>query len=61
MNEWDISKGPHDHPDGTRIQMEVDSIEETIYAAKEHGTMVFRDKSWDYLLFYKRKRRVNFV
>ena len=39
-----ISKGPHDHPHGTRIQIEVESIEETISAAKENGAMVVRDK-----------------
>ncbi|WRP04538.1 VOC family protein [Rossellomorea aquimaris] len=44
-----ISKGPHDHPHGTRIQIEVDSIEETISAAKDYGAMVVRDKmEFDY-------------
>ncbi|MBY0122767.1 VOC family protein [Bacillus sp. S/N-304-OC-R1] len=39
-----ISKGPHDYPHGTRIQIEVDSIDEAISKAKENGAMVARDK-----------------
>jgi len=39
-----LGKGPHDHPHGTRIQIEVDSIEKTISSAKENGAMVVRDK-----------------
>ena len=39
-----ISKGPHDHPHGTRIQIEVHSIDMTISSAKENGAMVVRDK-----------------
>jgi uncharacterized protein len=39
-----ISKGPQDHPHGTRIQIEVNSIKKTLHAAKENGAMVVRDK-----------------
>ncbi|MRG88307.1 VOC family protein [Salinibacillus xinjiangensis] len=39
-----IDKGPHDYPHGTRIQIEVDSIEQAISLAKEHGAQVVRDK-----------------
>ena len=39
-----ISKGPHDYPHGTRIQIEVVSIDETISAAKKNGAMVVREK-----------------
>ncbi|WP_010676656.1 VOC family protein [Bacillus timonensis] len=39
-----ISKGPHDYPHGTRIQIEVDSIAETITDAVENGAMVVREK-----------------
>ncbi|ARI77742.1 VOC family protein [Halobacillus mangrovi] len=38
-----ISKGPQDYPHGTRIQIEVESIEETIEKAKKHGAMVVRE------------------
>lgn len=39
-----ISKGPKDYPHGTRIQIEVESIDESISLAKENGAMVVRDK-----------------
>ncbi len=39
-----ISKGPYDYPHGTRIQIEVDSINDTISKAKDNGAMVVRDK-----------------
>lgn len=39
-----ISKGPHDYPHGTRIQIEVDSIDEVIAQAKELGAMIVREK-----------------
>ena len=39
-----ISKGPNDFPHGTRIQIEVDVIEEAISRAVENGAMVVRDK-----------------
>lgn len=39
-----ISKGPHDYPHGTRIQIEVDSIDDSISRAKEHGAMIVREK-----------------
>ncbi|WP_214484972.1 VOC family protein, partial [Bacillus sp. SM2101] len=39
-----ISKGPSDYPHGTRIQIEVDSIDEAIDKAKENGALVVRDK-----------------
>ncbi|MGE9527415.1 VOC family protein, partial [Escherichia coli] len=32
-----ISKGPEDFPHGTRIQIEVDSIDQTLAAAKRNG------------------------
>ncbi|WP_077324230.1 VOC family protein [Virgibacillus siamensis] len=39
-----ISKGPSDYPHGTRIQIEVDSIDGTISNAKAHGALVVREK-----------------
>jgi len=39
-----IGKGPHDFPFGTRIQIEVDSIDEAISKAKESGAIIVRDK-----------------
>ena len=39
-----IGKGPNDFPHGTRIQIEVDVIEDAISKAKENGAMVVRDK-----------------
>ncbi|MCH1625812.1 VOC family protein [Ferdinandcohnia quinoae] len=39
-----IAKGPHDYPFGTRIQIEVDSIDEAISLAKANGAMIVRDK-----------------
>ncbi|WP_088101993.1 VOC family protein [Halalkalibacter urbisdiaboli] len=39
-----ISKGPNDFPHGTRIQIEVESIDDAISKAKENGAMVVRDK-----------------
>ena len=39
-----ISKGPYDYPHGTRIQIEVHSIDVTISKAKVNGAMVVREK-----------------
>ncbi|MGE8205640.1 VOC family protein [Heyndrickxia sp. NPDC080065] len=39
-----IARGPFDYPHGTRIQIEVDVIDEAISKAKENGAMVVRDK-----------------
>jgi predicted enzyme related to lactoylglutathione lyase len=39
-----IAKGPKDHPHGTRIQIEVDSIDETLAFAKVKGAEVVREK-----------------
>ena len=39
-----ISKGPNDYPHGIRIQIEVESIDESILLAMENGAMVVRDK-----------------
>ncbi|KAB2332172.1 hypothetical protein F7731_17420 [Cytobacillus depressus] len=39
-----IGKGPNDYPHGTRIQIEVDSIDEAIAKAVESGAMVVREK-----------------
>ncbi len=39
-----ISKGPHDYPHGTRIQIEVDSIMDTIVKAVDNGAMIVREK-----------------
>jgi uncharacterized protein len=39
-----IGKGPNDYPHGTRIQIEVDSIDQAISNAKNNGAMVVRDK-----------------
>ncbi|KHE73031.1 VOC family protein [Halobacillus sp. BBL2006] len=38
-----ISKGPEDYPHGTRIQIEVESIQDAIGKAKENGAMVVRE------------------
>ncbi|MFS0751680.1 VOC family protein [Oceanobacillus sp. 1P07AA] len=39
-----ISKGPSDFPHGTRIQIEVDSIEETLNLAIQHQALILREK-----------------
>ncbi|WP_053218325.1 VOC family protein [Virgibacillus senegalensis] len=39
-----ISKGPSDFPHGTRIQIEVESIDETLALATQNGAMVVREK-----------------
>jgi predicted enzyme related to lactoylglutathione lyase len=39
-----IGKGPNDYPHGTRIQIEVDSIDEALSKAKENGAMIVKDK-----------------
>lgn len=39
-----IGKGPNDYPHGTRIQIEVASIDEVISKAKSNGAMIVRDK-----------------
>ncbi|MDY0395488.1 VOC family protein [Virgibacillus halophilus] len=46
-----ISKGPNDYPHGTRIQIEVESVDEAIYKAKANGAMVVREKM-DFDEFY---------
>ncbi|MEK5521792.1 VOC family protein [Heyndrickxia sp. FSL W8-0423] len=39
-----IGKGPNDFPYGTRIQIEVESIDDAIANAKENGAMIVREK-----------------
>lgn len=39
-----ISKGPHDYPHGTRVQIEVESIDGTIPNAVDNGAMIVREK-----------------
>ena len=39
-----IAKGPNDYAHGTRIQIEVDSIDEALSSAKNNGAMIVRDK-----------------
>ncbi|WP_226530271.1 VOC family protein [Metabacillus niabensis] len=39
-----IGKGPHDFPHGTRIQIEVDSLDQALSKAKNNGAMILRDK-----------------
>ncbi|MBB4824875.1 putative enzyme related to lactoylglutathione lyase [Sporosarcina luteola] len=39
-----ISKGPSDYPHGIRIQIEVESIDETISKATGKGALVVREK-----------------
>lgn len=39
-----IAKGPHDYPHGTRIHIEVDSIDTAISKAKNNGALIVRDK-----------------
>lgn len=39
-----ISKGPHDFPHGTRIQIEVENIDESIQKSVEAGAQIVRDK-----------------
>lgn len=39
-----ISKGPSDYPHGTRIQIEVEDIDEAITKSKEMGAQVVREK-----------------
>ncbi|WP_191556303.1 VOC family protein [Metabacillus idriensis] len=39
-----ISKGPEDYPHGTRIQIEVDSIDDALISAKANGAVIVRDK-----------------
>lgn len=39
-----IAKGPHDYPFGTRVQIEVDCIDDGISKAKDNGAMIVRDK-----------------
>lgn len=46
-----IALGPTDYPHGTRIVIEVDSIEEAISKAVENGARVVRDKM-DFEDFY---------
>ncbi|WP_026585395.1 VOC family protein [Bacillus sp. J33] len=46
-----ISRGPNDYPHGTRIQIEVESIDEAISSAKDNGALVVREKM-DFDNFY---------
>ncbi|WP_082235534.1 VOC family protein [Halobacillus massiliensis] len=39
-----ISKGPHDFPHGTRIQIEVESMDEALEEAEKNGAMIVREK-----------------
>lgn len=39
-----ISRGPSDYPHGTRIQLEVQSIDEALVKAKENGAHILREK-----------------
>lgn len=39
-----IGKGPNDYPHGTRIQIEVDSIDEAIANATNNGAMIVLEK-----------------
>ncbi|WP_186579566.1 VOC family protein [Aquibacillus kalidii] len=39
-----IGKGPNDHPHGTRIQIEVDSIDDAMEKAVNNGALIVRDK-----------------
>ncbi len=39
-----IAKGPHDYPFGTRIQIEVDCIDEAISKATQNGAVIVRDQ-----------------
>lgn len=39
-----ISQGPGDFPHGTRVQIEVENIDEAIHLSKESGAQVVRDK-----------------
>lgn len=39
-----IGKGPYDYPHGTRIQIEVESMDEYIAKAKNNGAVIVRDK-----------------
>ncbi|RAP77512.1 VOC family protein [Paenibacillus montanisoli] len=39
-----IGKGPFDHPHGTRIQIEVEAIDEAIAKARDNGAVIVRDK-----------------
>lgn len=39
-----IGKGPHDFPHGTRIQIEVEEIDDTIRRAVDSGAMIVRGK-----------------
>jgi len=39
-----IAQGPHDYPHGTRIQIEVSSIDKAISKAKNSGALIVREK-----------------
>ncbi|UOR12674.1 VOC family protein [Halobacillus amylolyticus] len=39
-----ISKGPADYPHGTRIQLEVVSLDDAMLKAEDNGAVVVRDK-----------------
>ncbi|MGG3280041.1 VOC family protein [Paenibacillus solani] len=46
-----ISKGPADYPHGTRLILEVDSIDDALEKAKENGAQIIREKM-DFDNFY---------
>ncbi|WP_166242935.1 VOC family protein [Paenibacillus turpanensis] len=39
-----IAQGPQDYPHGTRIQIEVSSIDESVIKAQEYGALIVREK-----------------
>lgn len=39
-----IAQGPSDYPHGTRIQIEVDNIDQAIAKSQEEGALIVRDK-----------------
>lgn len=39
-----IAQGPQDYPHGTRVVIEVESIDDTIQAAVERGAQIVREK-----------------
>ncbi|SKC11188.1 hypothetical protein SAMN06295926_12426 [Lysinibacillus sp. AC-3] len=45
-----IAKGPHDYPFGTRIQIEVDSIDEAISKARKMVPLLYEIK-WNLMNF----------
>jgi predicted enzyme related to lactoylglutathione lyase len=39
-----VSKGPADYPHGTRIMLEIDSIDDALEKSKVNGAQILRDK-----------------